>query len=92
MITYNQQRYIAQAINSALDQRTTFPIEIIVGEDCSTDGTREIVTELAKANPDRIRLRLAEENQGGKLNFVRTLEQARGEYVVILEGDDYFTD
>jgi glycosyltransferase involved in cell wall biosynthesis len=92
MITYNQERYIAQAINSVLEQQTTFSIEIIVGEDCSTDGTRRIVEELAAAHPDRIRLRLAEQNQGGKLNFVGTLGEARGEYVVILEGDDYFTD
>ncbi len=92
MITYNQQRYIAQAINSVLEQQTTFPIEIIVGEDCSTDDTRLIVEQLAAANPEAIQLRLAEQNQGGKLNFVGTLGQARGEYVVILEGDDYFTD
>lgn len=92
MITYNQDRYIAQAINSVLEQQTTFPIEIIIGEDCSTDDTRQIVEQLAAANPEVIQLRLAEQNQGGKLNFVGTLGQARGEYVVILEGDDYFTD
>jgi len=92
MITYNQDRYIAQAINSVLEQQTTFPIEIIIGEDCSTDDTRQIVEQLAAANPEVIQLRLAEQNQGGKLNFVGTLGQASGEYVVILEGDDYFTD
>jgi glycosyltransferase involved in cell wall biosynthesis len=92
MVTYNHERYIAQAISSVLEQQTSFPIEVIVGEDCSTDGTRQIVEEFAAANPSLIQLRLAERNQGGKLNFTGTLGQARGEYVVILEGDDYFTD
>ena len=92
MVTYNQQRYIAQAINSVLAQRTTFPIEIVIGEDCSTDGTRQIVEQFAAAHPNVICARLAEQNQGVKANFVGALNQARGEYVVILEGDDYFTD
>lgn len=92
MVTYNQERYIAQAINSVLEQQTTFPIEIIIGEDCSTDGTRQIVKRLAASNPHLIQLRLAEQNQGAKLNFIGALGQARGQYIVILEGDDYFTD
>lgn len=92
MVTYNQERYIAQAINSVLEQRTTFPIEIVVGEDCSTDGTRQIVEQLAAAHPKVIRARLAVRNQGVKINFVGALNQACGEYVVILEGDDYFTN
>jgi glycosyltransferase involved in cell wall biosynthesis len=92
MVTYNQERYIAQAINSVLEQRTTFPIELVIGEDCSTDGTREIVEQFAVAHPHIIRARLAEQNQGVKTNFVGALNQACGEYVVILEGDDYFTD
>ncbi|MBL9162906.1 MAG: glycosyltransferase [Planctomycetaceae bacterium] len=92
MITFNQERYIAQAINSVLEQQTTFPFEIVIGEDCSTDGTRAIVEQLAAAHPQVIRLRLAEQNQGAKRNFVGTFSEARGEFVVILEGDDYFTD
>lgn len=92
MVTYNQERYIAQAIESVLAQETSFRIEIVIGEDCSTDGTRQIVERLAAANPEIIQLRLAEQNQGAKLNFVGAMGQARGEYVVILEGDDYFTD
>ncbi len=92
MVTYNQERYITQAIESVLAQETSFRIEIVLGEDCSTDGTRQIAERFAAANPEIIQLRLAEQNQGAKRNFVGVFGQARGEYVVILEGDDYFTD
>lgn len=91
MVTYNQERYIAQAIESALAQRTTFPFEIVIGEDCSTDTTRTIVRDFASRHPDRIRLRLAEKNEGGKRNFMQTFAECRGKYVIILEGDDYWT-
>jgi glycosyltransferase involved in cell wall biosynthesis len=91
MVTYNQERYIAQAIESALTQRTTFPFEIVIGEDCSTDTTRAIVCDFARRNPDQIRLRLAESNEGGKRNFMQTFAECRGKYVTILEGDDYWT-
>jgi glycosyltransferase involved in cell wall biosynthesis len=91
MVTYNQDRYIAQAVESALMQETNFPFEIVIGEDCSTDSTRAIVEELAIGRPDVIRLRLAEKNQGAKRNFVGTFADCRGQYVTILEGDDYYT-
>jgi glycosyltransferase involved in cell wall biosynthesis len=91
MVTYNQERYIAQAVESALAQQTAFPIEIIIGEDCSTDNTRALVVELAQRSPEIIRLRLAEKNQGAKRNFVGTYNECRGQYVTILEGDDYYT-
>lgn len=91
MVTYNQERYIAQAIESALAQRTTFPFEIVIGEDCSTDSTRTIVRDFASRHPDRIRLRLAQTNEGGKRNFTQTFAVCRGKYVTILEGDDYWT-
>ena len=91
VVTYNHERYIAQAIESVLAQRTTFPYEIVIGEDCSTDNTRAIVRDLVARYPDRIRLRLADRNQGGKQNFMGTFNDCRGQYVVILEGDDYWT-
>jgi len=91
MITYNHEPYIAQAVESVLAQRIDFPIEIVIGEDCSTDRTREIVQGLAESHPGIIRLRLAERNEGGKINFVSTLAECRGQYVAMLEGDDYWT-
>ncbi|WP_428305365.1 glycosyltransferase [Lacipirellula sp.] len=90
MVTYNHERYIAQAIESALAQRVDFPLEIVIGEDCSTDRTREIVRDFARRYPETIRPRLPAKNQGGSPNFVNTFAECRGKYVVILEGDDYF--
>ena len=92
VLAYNQERYIAQAIQSALDQQTEFAIEIVIGEDCSTDRTRDILKRLAEDNPDLIRLLLREKNLGGTENFYDTLRQCRGEYVAMLEGDDYWTN
>ena len=56
MVTYDQERYIRQTIESVLMQETEFSVELVIGEDCSTDGTRAIVRELAELHPDRIRV------------------------------------
>jgi glycosyltransferase involved in cell wall biosynthesis len=94
MTTFNHERFVTQAVNSALMQQTNFQIEIIIGEDCSTDRTREIVIELQRQHPDKIRLLLHDTNQGllGKNNLVQTMRAARGEYIAFLEGDDFWTD
>src|SRR3954463_2980222 len=91
MITYNHARYIEQAVESVLAQRTDFPIEIVIGEDCSTDGTRGVLVDLARRNSQTIRLRLAEHNQGGSTNFHGTLAACSGQYVALLEGDDFWS-
>lgn len=91
MVTYNHERYIAQAVESALAQRTNFPIEIVIGEDCSTDNTRVIVSDIARRHPAKIHLRLADRNLGAKTNFNQTLASCRGQYVALLEGDDYWS-
>jgi glycosyltransferase involved in cell wall biosynthesis len=92
IITYNHEALIAQAIESALMQRTDFACEIVIGEDCSTDGTRAIVAGYQQRYPGRIRALMHEKNLGhlGKLNFIRTHENCRGKYVALLEGDDYW--
>ncbi len=91
MITYNHERYVAQAIESALMQRTAFDYEIVIGEDCSTDHTRDIVIGLQRQHPGRVRLLLRESNLGMMRNYVSTLQACRGQYVAYLEGDDYWT-
>lgn len=91
LITYNHQQFIAQAIDSVLMQRTTFPIEVVIGEDCSTDGTRDIVRAYSKQYPEVIRAILPEVNQGPFQNVMRTLNACRGEYIAGIEGDDYWT-
>lgn len=92
MIAYNHERFVEQALNSVLAQRTNFDWEIVFGEDCSTDRTREIVQQITAANPDRIRLLLPEKNVGMMRNFMATAEACRGEYIAMLEGDDFWLD
>jgi glycosyltransferase involved in cell wall biosynthesis len=91
MITYNHERYIAQAIESALAQRVNFDYEIIIGEDCSTDGTRAVVLDFHRRYPDRIKLLLRERNVGARVNAESTIAACQGEYLAVLEGDDYWT-
>jgi len=89
--TYNHEHYIAQAVESALMQKAQFDYEILIGEDCSSDSTRKIVCEYAARNPSRIRLLLHPSNVGGPASFKQLLAESRGEFVSILEGDDYWT-
>jgi glycosyltransferase involved in cell wall biosynthesis len=91
MITYNQERFIAQAIASVLAQRVNFDYEIVIGEDCSTDGTRAIVEDFARRYADRIRPILHKQNVGGPRNIESTMACCRGLYLTIFEGDDYWT-
>ena len=92
MITYNHEKYIAQAIESVLMQETDFPYELVIGEDCSTDGTREIVREYSRKYPAIVRASSWERNVGAHENFRRIFAASRGAYLAILEGDDYWTD
>jgi glycosyltransferase involved in cell wall biosynthesis len=92
MITYNHERFIAQAIESALAQRVNFDYEIVIGEDCSTDNTQAIVIDFARRYPGRIAPFLRRRNIGAMRNFAQTIEACRGQYVAFLEGDDYWTD
>jgi glycosyltransferase involved in cell wall biosynthesis len=91
MITYNHEPFIAQAIESALSQQTNFAFEIVVGEDCSTDRTRAILLEYQARFPDTIRLLLPERNLGMHRNLVETLQACTGQYIALLEGDDYWS-
>ncbi|WP_052406657.1 glycosyltransferase [Clostridium culturomicium] len=90
MITYNHSKFIGEAIESVLMQKVDFPIEIVIGDDCSTDNTRAIVKEYWEKYPDIIKLNFHENNVGPAENFKSTLDMCRGEYIAILEGDDYW--
>lgn len=92
MITYNHANYINQAIEGVLMQKTSFAIELIIGEDCSTDNTRKICEDYALKYPHIIRLLSAEKNLGIMPNLVRTLAACTGKYIAMCEGDDYWTD
>ncbi len=90
MITYNHANFIAQAIEGVLQQKTNFPFELIIGEDCSTDGTREIVFEYQNKHPDIIRVITSDKNVGAKENSYRTRKACQGKYTAFCEGDDYW--
>jgi glycosyltransferase involved in cell wall biosynthesis len=92
--TYQHVHFIRQAIEGFLMQRTSFPIEIIIRDDASKDGTAAIVKEYAERHPNLIRAILNEENQFSKgvRPMPDAISHARGKYIAICEGDDYWTD
>lgn len=92
MITYNQEQYIGQAIESILMQRTNFKFVLVIGEDFSTDSTRKIVKEYQKQHPDKIIVKLPEENLGMLYNETTNIAICESKYVAWCEGDDYWTD
>jgi glycosyltransferase involved in cell wall biosynthesis len=91
MITYNHERFITKAIESVLEQRTTFPIEIVIGDDASSDSTSQKVEVLRARAPELIRVLPRPINIGMHRNLEGVLEECRGEFVAFLEGDDYWT-
>jgi glycosyltransferase involved in cell wall biosynthesis len=88
VVTYNQVNYINECLQSLVDQETTFPIEIIVADDCSTDGTAEAVREFARRYPGIVRPLLRSANLGWMRNYLEVHAEARGEYVAHMDGDD----
>ena len=89
VVAYNQENYIRQCMQSIVDQETDFKFEVIVGEDCSTDGTREIIAEFQSKYPFLISPILHTENVGVVDNCVFTYKSARGKYICHMDGDDY---
>lgn len=100
LITYNHADYIRQAIESVLMQEAEFPFEIVIGDDESSDGTREICVKYAEQHPDKIRLLMHRRENNIELRgrpthlfqYWYNTFQARGEYIAVLSGDDYWTD
>ncbi len=93
MMTYNHEAYIAKAIESIMEQKTDFEFELIIGDDASTDKTREICLAYQKQYPDKIRFLWSEENLYKIWGNDRRIEFAcRGEYIAYCEGDDYWMD
>lgn len=88
VVTYNQVAYIGACLQSVVDQVCDFPIEIIVGDDGSTDGTTAIVQAFAKRHPERITAAIRAHNLGSAANHLATYAAARGRYIAHLDGDD----
>ena len=100
VLTYNHKNYIKQCLDSILMQQTTFPFELVLGEDESDDGTRNICLEYAEKYPDKIKLFLRSRKDvihingkaTGRYNFIESLKACQGKYIALCEGDDYWTD
>jgi glycosyltransferase involved in cell wall biosynthesis len=90
MPTYNHKRFLAEAIEGVVRQETSFAVELLIGEDCSTDGTIEIALEYQKRFPKTIRVITSEQNVGGDKNFGRLIAAARGIYLAFCDGDDFW--
>lgn len=89
VVTYNQEKFIRQCLQSLVDQQTSFQFEVIVGDDGSKDGTRAIVQEFAERYPLLVRAIMQPKNLGPSKNYLAVHEAARGEYVAQMDGDDY---
>jgi glycosyltransferase involved in cell wall biosynthesis len=100
VMAYNHEAYIAECLNSILNQKTNFSFEIILGEDDSSDKTRAICIDFAEKYPDKIKLflRLRKDviyingSPTGRFNFIESLKSCTGKYVALCDGDDYWTD
>jgi len=92
IVTYNQEKYIAQALESVLAQRTDFDVAIFIGNDCSTDKTLTVCAEYQKKYPEKIKLLLQEKNKRLIQNYNDAMSLCRGKYIAICGGDDYWID
>ena len=90
VLTYNHEAFLARALDSVLNQRTKFEFEIVIAEDCSTDGTRRVVADYVTRFPGRFRVVENAKHLGKARNFVDAYEACRSEYLALLEGDDYW--
>ena len=88
--TYNHERHLEMALATILGQECDFDVEIVLGEDCSSDGTLEICKSYFQLNPEKITLIVSTENVGWRENYRRCVEAARGKYVAFCDGDDYW--
>lgn len=90
--TYNSASVLARAIGSVLAQKTDFPVEIVIGDDCSQDGTVEVAMDYAAQYSGMIRVLAQPANVGIQRNYYETFEACRGKYIAWLDADDYWTD
>lgn len=90
VVTYNHAEFLEEALSSIFAQKTTYSFEVIVGDDASSDGTREIIRTFDAEYPGRMTIIFQESNIGPTKNLQACLAIARGEYISFLEGDDYW--
>src|SRR5260221_9377408 len=90
LITYNHSKFIRQAIEGVLMQSVNFSWELIIADDCSTDGTREILLEYKQKYPDFIKLILQKQNVGPAKNWLGLITSPKSKYIAYFEGDDFW--
>ena len=91
-MAYNHAIYIKDCLDGFVKQKTNFPFAAYVGDDCSTDGTTEIIKEYEAKYPDIIKGIYHNKNTKAQVNFFDILKQCKGKYLIFCEGDDYWTD
>ena len=91
-ITYNHSKYVAQALDSFVMQKTGFDFEVIIADDASTDNNQVVIKTYAYKYPDIIKPILRDKNIGMNPNFLDALSKCQGKYIAMCEGDDYWTD
>ena len=89
VLTYNQEQWIRQTLDSILSQKTNYPFEVIIGEDWGTDGTRAICEDYA-ARVDNVRLAPSDHNLGVVGNWINCIRHGKGKYIMTCAGDDYW--
>ncbi|MGI5065385.1 glycosyltransferase family 2 protein [Treponema putidum] len=92
MPSYNRGAYINEAVASVLNQKTDFGVKLIITDDCSTDGSVEIIQELQEKYPEKIEIILSEKNERLLANILKAQERVQTEYFCVLDPDDYYTD
>jgi glycosyltransferase involved in cell wall biosynthesis len=92
MAAYNHGPFLAEAIEGVLSQRANFPIELLIGEDHSSDDTRAVALGYQKLHPDIIRVIFSDTNIGQHNNNARLVRASRGEFIAYCDGDDYWSD
>lgn len=92
LVTYNHEKYIKAAIDSILMQKLDYDYEIVVADDCSSDNTLKIIEEYKMTYKDKFKILENEKNLGITKNYKRGFSACRGEYIAVLEGDDYWVN
>ena len=91
-ITYNHEKYIAEALDSFLMQETDFPFEIVIDDDCSPDKTEKVIKKYMGKFPNLIKANLRKKNVGATINSMENMQRAKGDYIAYCDGDDSWTD
>ncbi len=90
--TYNREKFIGQAIESCMMQKTNFPFDMVICDNCSEDKTVEIIEEYIKKYPGKITLLKSDKNYGLMANYIKSIQSGTGKYIADCDGDDYWID